>query len=90
MVERLYKKEKVCSENVIKIANMLSKGIENNLLKEKDKKIISEMIPILIKNGKISLKDITDINKERLKDVIQLGRNLILKKIVVEKKLGIH
>lgn len=91
VVERLYKKEKVCSEDVVKIANMLSKGIENNLLKEKDKKIISEMIPILIKNGniKISLKDVTDINKERLKDVIQLGRDLILKKIGVEKKLGI-
>lgn len=91
VVERLYKKEKVCSEDVVKIANMLAKGIEDNLLKEKDKKIIAEMIPILIKNGniKISLKDVTDINKERLKDIIQLGRDLISKKIGVEKKLGI-
>ena len=91
VVERLYKKEKVCSEDVVKIADMLAKGIEDNLLKEKDKKIIAEMIPILIKNGniKISLKDVTDINKERLKDIIQLGRDLISKKIGVEKKLGI-
>ena len=70
---------------------MLVKGIEDNLLKEKDKKIIAEMIPILIKNGniKISLKDVTDINKDRLKDIIQLGRDLISKKNGVEKKLGI-
>ena len=92
VVERLYKKEKVCSEDIVKIADMLSKGIENNLLKEKDKKIVAEMIPLLIKNGniKISLKDVTDINKDRLKDIIQLGRNLIIKKIGVEKTLGIE
>ena len=50
------------------------------------------MIPILIKNGniKISLKDVTDINKDRLKDVIQLGRDLIMKKIGIEKKLEIE
>ena len=91
VVERLYKKEKVCSEDIIKVTDMLVKGIEDNLLKEKDKKIIAEMIPILIKNGniKISLKDVTDINKDRLKDVIQLGRDLISKKNGVEKKLGI-
>ena len=91
VVERLYKKEKVCSEDIIKVTDMLVKGIEDNLLKEKDKKIIAEMIPILIKNGniKISLKDVTDINKDRLKDIIQLGRDLISKKNGVEKKLGI-
>ena len=79
VVERLYKKEKVCSEDIVKVTDMLVKGIEDNLLKEKDKKIIAEMIPILIKNGniKISLKDVTDINKDRLKDIIQLGRDLI-------------
>lgn len=92
VVERLYKKEKVCSEDIVKIADMLSKGIEDNLLKEKDKKIVAEMIPLLIKNGniKISLKDVTDINKDRLKDIIQLGRDLIIKKIGVEKTLGIE
>lgn len=91
VVERLYKKEKVCSEDIVKIADMLSKGIEDNILKEKDKKIVAQMIPALIKNGniKISLKDVTDINKDRLMDVIQLGRDLIIKKNGVEKKLGI-
>lgn len=91
VVERLYKKEKVCSEDIVKIADMLSKGIEDNILKEKDKKIVAQMIPALIKNGniKISLKDVTDINKDRLMDVIQLGRDLIAKKNGVEKKLGI-
>lgn len=91
VAERLYKNEKVCSEDVVKIADLLTKGIENNLLKEKDKKIMEKMIPSLIKAGnlKISLKDVTDINKDRLKDIIQLGRDLIVKKIGVEKKLGI-
>ena len=91
VVERLYKKEKVCSEDIVKIADMLSKGIEDNILKEKDKKIVAQMLPALIKNGniKISLKDVTDINKDRLMDVIQLGRDLIVKKVGVEKRLGI-
>lgn len=91
VAERLYKNEKVCSKDVVKIADLLTKGIENNLLKEKDKKIVAKMIPALIKAGniKISLKDVTDINKDRLKDIIQLGRNLIDKKNGVEKKLGI-
>lgn len=91
VAERLYKNEKVCSEDVVKIADLLTKGIENNLLKEKDKKIMEKMIPSLIKAGnlKISLKDVTDINKDRLKDIIQLGRDLIAKKIGVEKKLGL-
>ena len=49
------------------------------------------VIGYIIKNGniKISLKDVTDINKDRLMDVIQLGRDLIVKKNGVEKKLGI-
>ncbi len=91
VAERLYKNEKVCSEDIVKIADLLTKGIENNLMKEKDKKIMEKMIPSLIKTGnlKISLKDVTDINKDRLKDIIQLGRDLIAKKIGVEKKLGI-
>lgn len=91
VIERLYKKEKVCSEDIVKIANVLSKGIEDNILKEKDKKIVAQMIPTLIKNGniKISLKDVTDINKDRLMDVIQLGRDLIAKRNGVEKMLGI-
>lgn len=91
VVERLYKKEKVCSDDIVRLANMLTKGIEDNLLKEKDKKIVAEMIPVLIKNGniKISLKDVTDINKDRLKDIIELGRNIITKKNGVEKELGI-
>ncbi len=91
VAERLYKNEKVCSEDIVKIADLLTKGIENNLVKEKDKKIMEKMIPSLIKTGnlKISLKDVTDINKDRLKDIIQLGRDLIAKKIGVEKKLGI-
>lgn len=49
------------------------------------------MIPKLIKEGKvkISLEDITDINKTRLVDIVQLGRDLLTKKIGVEKSLGI-
>lgn len=91
VVERLYKKEKVCSEDIVKMADMLNKGLQDNLLKDKDKQIVAKMIPELIKNGniKISLKDVTDINKDRLKDIIQIGRDLIVKKIGVEKKLGI-
>lgn len=36
------------------------------------------------------MKDITDINKDRLKDIVKIGRDLLEKKIGVEKKLGIN
>lgn len=45
------------------------------------------MIPMLIKKQKYKNKDVTDINKDRLKDIIQLGRNLIMQKYLVIIKL---
>mgnify|MGYP000157100942 CR=1 FL=1 len=88
VIERLYKKEKVSSNDIVNVVKTLSTGIDSNILKDKDR----EKVAHLIKNGKIkiSLKDVTDINKDRLKDIIQIGRDLLLKKSGVEKKLGIE
>lgn len=65
--------------------------IEKNSLKESDKVKIAEVIPQLIRNGdiKISLDDITDLNKERLTEIIEIGRGIISKKAGTERKLGI-
>ena len=43
-----------------------------------------------IESGKISLKDVTDINKDRLRDIVTIGRDLLAKKIGVEKKIGLE
>lgn len=92
VIERLYKKEKVSSNDIVNVVKTLSTGIDSNILKDKDREKVAHLIPNLIKNGKIkiSLKDVTDINKDRLKDVIQIGRDLLVKKSGVEKKLGIE
>lgn len=92
VIERLYKKEKVSSNDIVNFVKTLSTGIDSNILKDKDREKVAHLIPNLIKNGKIkiSLKDVTDINKDRLKDIIQIGRDLLLKKSGVEKKLGIE
>ena len=92
IIERLYKKEKVSSNDIVNVVKTLSTGIDSNILKDKDREKVAHLIPNLIKNGKIkiSLKDVTDINKDRLKDIIQIGRDLLLKKSGVEKKLGIE
>lgn len=90
-VEKLMKNQEISSKEMFKIVSAITKGIENVKILEKHKNEIAKLIPGLIKKGKIkiSLKDITDINKERLKDIVKLGRDLINKKIGVEKRLGI-
>lgn len=90
-VESIYKKDNVSSKDMLNILEVISNGIEKQEISEKDQIKIAKLIPNLIKKGKIkiSLKDITDINKDRLKDIIKLGRDLLSKKIGVEKQLGI-
>ena len=60
---------------------------DESILKDKDREKVAHLIPNLIKNGKIkiSLKDVTDINKDRLKDIIQIGRDLLIKKMVLKR-----
>lgn len=62
----------------------IADGIDVVDLNEKDRNIIAKIIPKLIKEGdvKISLKDVTDINKDRLKDIVEIGRDLLCKKLV--------
>ncbi|SJZ61249.1 Shedu anti-phage system protein SduA domain-containing protein [Anaerorhabdus furcosa] len=91
-IEKLSKEEKVTSSEFLNVIKAVSKGIDDIVLTEKDKMQISKIIPKMIKEGniKISLKDVTDINKDRLKDIVQLGRDLLEKKNGIEKKLGIE
>lgn len=90
-MEKVAKHEKVTSYEYTSMLNTLIEGIDEVELSQKDKQIIARAIPKLLKNGniKISLKDVTDINKDRLHDVVKLGRDLLTKKRGVEKKLGI-
>ena len=69
----------------------LVEGVDDIEFTKKDKQIIAKAIPKLIKDGdiKISLKDVTDINKDRLLDIVKLGRDLLAKERGVEKRLGI-
>lgn len=90
-MEKISKHEKVLSHEYVNMLSTLVEGVDDVELSKKDRIIIAKAIPELIKKGdiKISLKDITDINKDRLLDIVKLGRDLLSKKRGVEKKLGI-
>ena len=90
-MEKLSKHEKVSSHEYMSLVFAITEGIDYVELNDKDKMAVAKVIPELIRKGdiKISLKDVTDINKDRLKDIVQIGRDLLVKKRGVEKKLGV-
>lgn len=90
-LEKLSNKEKVSSYEYTSLVSVIADGIKDVNLSEKDKIVIAKLIPKLIRDGnvKISLKDVTDINKDRLKDIVQIGRDLLEKKVGVEKRIGL-
>lgn len=91
-IEKLSKGEKISSREFTNLVDTIANSVDDVELSAKDRQKLAEEIPKLIRSGnvKISLKDITDINKDRLRDVVQLGRDLLAKKIGVEKQLGIE
>ena len=90
-MEKISKHEKVSSYEYTNMLSTLVEGVDDIEFTKKDKQIIAKAIPRLIKDGdiKISLKDVTDINKDRLLDIVKLGRDLLAKERGVEKRLGI-
>lgn len=90
-MEKLSKREKISSNEFTNLISTIADGINTIQLTEKDRKTVAQLVPQLIKDGniKISLRDVTDINKDRLKDIVQIGRDLLIKKRGIEKKLGI-
>lgn len=90
-MEKISKHEKVSAYEYTSMLSALVEGVNEVEFNKKDKEIIAKAIPKLIKDGdiKISLKDVTDINKDRLLDIVKLGRDLLAKKRGVEKRLGI-
>ena len=79
------KNKNVSSKELLKIVKAVTNGIENVDISKKHQEEFKKYIPLLIKKGniKISLKDVTDINKDRLKDIVLIGRELIDKKIEI-------
>lgn len=90
-MEKISKHEEVSSYEYTNMLSTLVEGVDDIEFTKKDKQIIAKAIPKLIKDGdiKISLKDVTDINKDRLLDIVKLGRDLLTKERGVEKRLGI-
>lgn len=90
-IEKLAKKEKISSNEFTNLITTVAEGTATIQLTEKDRQTVAQLLPQLIKDGniKISLRDVTDINKDRLKDIVQIGRDILYKKRGVEKKLGI-
>lgn len=84
--------QEIPSSNYRDLVKTIINGADNVELTENDKKILAQEIPKLIRNKhlKISLQDITDMNKQSLQDIVQLGRDLLAKKRNVEKKLGVE
>lgn len=91
-MEKISKHEKVSSYEYTNMLSTLVEGVDDIEFTKKDKQIIAKVIPKLIKDGdiKISLKDVTDINKDSLLDIVKLGRDLLTKERGVEKRLGIN
>lgn len=91
-LEKISNKEKISSYEYTNLITAIAEGIDVVDLNEKDRNTIAKIIPKLIKEGnvKISLKDVTDINKDRLKDIVQIGRDLLCKKNGVEKRIGLE
>lgn len=85
------KHEQMTSSNYAELVTTVLHGASEVELSEADKALIAREIPNLIRNKhvKISLHDITDINKQNLHEIVQLGRDILNKKRGVEKKLGI-
>ncbi len=81
-MEKIAKKEKITSNEFTNLISTLTENSDMVDLSSKDKKTIAKLLPKLIKEGdiKISLKDITDINKDRLRDIVNIGRDLLQKK----------
>lgn len=90
-LDNLSSNKPVSSQHYTQLFEAIASNVKNVELSDRDRNEIARMIPKLIKEGKvkISLEDITDINKTRLVDIVQLGRDLLTKKIGVEKSLGI-
>ena len=55
VIERLYKKEKVSSNDIVNVVKTLSAGIDSSILKDKDREKVAHLIPNLIKNRKIKM-----------------------------------
>ncbi len=91
-IEKLSNNEKISSYEYTNLITTIAEGIDAVELNEKDRNTIARIIPKLIKDGnvKISLKDVTDINKDRLRDIVAIGRDLLAKKNGVEKKIGLE
>lgn len=91
-LEKIANKEQVSSYEYTNLITAIADGIDVVDLNQKDRNIIAKVIPKLIREGnfKISLKDVTDINKDRLKDIVEIGRDLLIKKIGVEKRIGLE
>lgn len=81
------KHEQMVSSNYTELVTTILHGANDIELSETDKALIAREIPNLIRNKhiKISLHDITDINKQNLHEIVQLGRDILNKKRGVEK-----
>lgn len=91
-MEKLSKNQEISSYEYTSLITTIVDGIDNVNLHDKERHILAKIIPKLIKDGnvKISLKDVTDINKDRLREIVTIGRDLLSKKNGVEKKLGLE
>lgn len=84
--------QKIPSSNYRDLVRTIIDGANNVELSENDRKILAKEIPELIRSKriKISVQDVTDMNKQSLQDIVQLGRDLLAKKRNVEKRLCIE
>lgn len=83
--------KKVSSLDVIKVIEFARDLTKNFKMTDRHKQEFIKMIPEMIKNGEIKLKqeDISEMNKKQIDEIVELGYDILNRKRGTEKKLGI-
>lgn len=83
--------KKVSSLDVIKVIEFARDLTKKFKLTDRHKQEFIKMIPEMIKNGEIKLKqeDISEMNKKQIDEIVELGYDILNEKKGTERKIGI-
>lgn len=83
--------KKISSLDIIKAVEFARDLTKNFKMTDRHKQEFIKMIPEMIKNGEIKLKqeDISEMNKKQIDEIVDLGYDILNRKRGTEKKLGI-
>jgi len=91
-IKDLHNAQRTTEGRVAEILTLINDNIDTASLTKKEKREIAKIIPELIKNGdfKISITDITSMNKVRLTEVVKIGRGILNRDYKYYKLIGLE